>query len=107
MIPTCSPSAKSSVRWTAKGTNPTRGWPGGCELEPGFDWFVCKSPERVWNQAVLPGPHPARATVGPRKIPREVLGGGGVRCAVTEASCACKACSCCACNRSCAGEGTF
>jgi hypothetical protein len=58
----------AGVHWTPRGTNFVRGWPNGCELEAGYDWFVCKSPEHIWNSAVLPGAHPARAFVGPPGI---------------------------------------
>jgi hypothetical protein len=52
------------VRWTAKGTHPTRGWPNGCELEAGFDWFFCKQSlsERYWTAASVAG---ARAAIAP------------------------------------------
>jgi len=47
------------VRWTARGIQPVRGWPGGCELEPGYDWFACNK-EKFWSQAQL-GPMRAQA----------------------------------------------
>jgi hypothetical protein len=57
----------SGVRWTGRGTSPARGWPGGCELEPGYDWFICKQllTERLWAASSLPGTHAARAAVSP------------------------------------------
>jgi hypothetical protein len=54
----------AGVRWTPKGTQPARGWPMGCELEPGVDWFACArkdGPDKWWTQASLPGPHAAHA----------------------------------------------
>jgi hypothetical protein len=61
---------QSGVRWTPKGTQPVRGWPLGCELEPGVDWFVCAHKEgpdkdRWWTQASLAGPRAAHAAVLP------------------------------------------
>jgi hypothetical protein len=65
-------SARSSrfaagVRWTPKGTVPARGWPSGCELEPGYDWFNCKQllTEHFWTLAALAGSRPARAAILP------------------------------------------
>src|SRR5262249_30467802 len=55
------------VRWTPKGTQPVRGWPSGCELEAGYDWFNCKQllTERFWTSALLQGARPARAAIVP------------------------------------------
>jgi hypothetical protein len=59
------------VRWTPRGTTPARGWPIGCELEAGYDWFICKQlltdrgAEKLWAATALAGAHPARAAVSP------------------------------------------
>jgi hypothetical protein len=55
------------VHWTPKGVTPVRGWRDGCELEPGFDWFLCKQllTERFWSQSALGGAHAARAASVP------------------------------------------
>ena len=61
----------SGVRWTPKGTQPARGWPLGCELEPGVDWFDCSAakskdhPDKLWLSVSLAGAHPARAAIVP------------------------------------------
>ena len=58
----------AGARWHGKSLEPARGWPVGCELQPGVDWFVCNRedlPARFWVLAQLGGAHPARAAVVP------------------------------------------
>jgi hypothetical protein len=59
----------AGVRWTARATWPARGWPNGCELSPGVDWFVCANQtEKFWSAASLGGAHAAHAAILPPGI---------------------------------------